>query len=158
MPRVTLGILVGLGLALIGGLTVTGALAEETVMNHVVLDQAARTQAQDILVGNEVVARVRVAAAGYSVPERAQIVQSRIRTILSDTSFTRDTIARAVSVRKLGADRAIYVGDHLFFTITPADGRATQATPEQLARMWSDNLRAALPKVAPFPEPEAMGG
>jgi hypothetical protein len=111
----------------------------------------------DITVGPDVVARVRVAAGGYTVEQRAQIAQDRVLTILSDASLTADTIADAVTVRKSGADRAVYVGKNLFFTITTADASATQATVEELAKMWAGNLRTALPKVKPLQGPPPEG-
>ena len=112
--------------------------------------RASGAAALDIAVGPDVVARVRVAAGGYTIEQRAQIAQDRVLTILSDASLTADTIADAVTTRKAGADRAIYVGKNLFFTITTADASATQATADELAKMWTGNLRAALPKVKPL--------
>ena len=122
-----------------------------------VIDRAAVAEdvAKDLTVGRYVVARVRVPAAGYSVEKRAEIVRDRVLTILSDASLTPENIAKAVSVRKSGTDRALYVGKNLFFTITPADAEATHATVDQLAKMWADNLRAALPKTKPRPKPES---
>jgi hypothetical protein len=110
----------------------------------------ADTAAKDITVGPDVVARVRVSAGGYTIEQRADIAQNRVLTILSDASLTADNIADAVAIHKAGADRAIYVGKNLFFTITSADASATQATVDQLAKMWAANLRAALPKVKPL--------
>jgi hypothetical protein len=138
-----------------GGAAAAPAMVMEPAADHGMVAQTTG----DIMVGPYLVARVRVAAAGFTVEERATIIRSRVLEILSDGSLTPDTIAAAVSVRKSGADRVISVGKRLFFTVTTADAQATQATADELAQMWAHNLRLALPKVKPttMPASEAPG-
>jgi len=119
-------------------------------------EAAAKEAPEDILVGPHVVARVRVPTAGYTVPERANIVRSRVMTILSDASLTPDNIAKAVTIRKSSVNLALYVGKNLFFTVPPADAEAADAKLDRLAEIWANNLRAALPKIKPLATPESV--
>ncbi len=99
---------------------------------------------REVRLGNELLLRVRCAAGGYSVDERADALQSRANNLLQGGKNVR-----AFSVRRAGTDSNIYADDKFFMTVTPADAKANGTTSETLANIWAERLRLIYPKSTP---------
>lgn len=87
---------------------------------------------------------LKTAAAGYTLPERARIVDMRITEVLSRR------IVGPVTVQRLRGRPTIYVGPVRLVTVYPEDVAASSArSAAALAQAWAAGVRAALPKVMP---------
>ena len=106
---------------------------------------AQATETDTILLGGQVVMRIRARADGNSPSDRADIIRSRLASILSGMDVAASTIA----IRQEGPkqDATIYLGDQLVIrvdsTLTEANG---MEDPLDLARIWAGNLRKTLPQ------------
>ncbi|MHB9036007.1 MAG: hypothetical protein ACYC64_05025 [Armatimonadota bacterium] len=99
---------------------------------------------REVVLGDYLLLRVRCAAGGYTIDERANALQQRANNLLKAgkeySTFT---------VRKSGKDSNIYVDDVFFMTVTPADGKANGTTSDKLANIWAERLRVIFPKSTP---------
>jgi hypothetical protein len=101
-------------------------------------------QSGDIWLSGFLVLRIRTPAGGYSIDERVNAVQSRANNLLQLGKGVPKVV-----VAKAGTDAVIYAGGRLFITVTPADAKANDTTPLQLAAVWAQRLRTILPKASP---------
>ena len=99
----------------------------------------------DIVVGNEVVMRIRDSAGGYSVEERVKAVNERLVEILSYAPVNDVS----VTVHMVRGNYAISVGKYHLITIDKNMADANNVTPEKLAKTWAKNLLPALKKQKP---------
>jgi hypothetical protein len=95
----------------------------------------------DISLAGQVLLRIRYPAAGYTVAQRADAVQSR----LNDTLTIPGVNAGDVAVKMVGKEAAIYVRNQLIITADSTTAKFNKTTPEKLAATWAANLRKALP-------------
>ena len=96
-------------------------------------------QAQDsrqVWLGGSLLLRVRCAAGGYTIEQRADAIQQRANLLLQ----LGDNLPK-ITVRKSGADSDVYAGGTLFLTVTSADGKANGTTSASLANTWATRLR-----------------
>jgi hypothetical protein len=94
-----------------------------------------------VFVGGTPIMRVRIAAAGYSIEQRASAIQERLNRILAH----RPILPSDITVSPLGAEAVVRVQGRLLFTADMATARYNQATPLELANQWADHMRAVLP-------------
>lgn len=102
----------------------------------------------DVIVGQEVVLRIRFPAGGLSVQERADAVTQRINNLLGSQPFNPDDVKVAVRNKEY----VVLIGDNVIITADKATAEFNKATPEQLANMWAANLRRVIPKAKAEPE------
>ncbi len=95
----------------------------------------------DVVLGGKVILTFRATAARMSPLRRANILTQRCVDILSDPGVTERDV-KIVTPRKSG-EPSIYVGKHLFVTVTRADAKANQADMQTLAKVWAKNLHDA---------------
>ena len=96
----------------------------------------------DVIIGQEVVLRIRFPAGGFTVKERADLVTVRINNLLGTEEFDPSDVT--VGVRN--KEYVVLVGDNLIITADKRTAEFNQATPEQLANMWAANLRRVIPQ------------
>lgn len=99
----------------------------------------------DIVVGNEVIMRIRDNAGGYAVEERVKAVNERIVEILSYAPVNEVS----VTVHLVKGNYVISVGKYQLITIDKNMADANKATPEKLAKDWAKKLLPALQKEKP---------
>ena len=96
----------------------------------------------DVIVGDQVVLRIRFPAGGMTVQERADQVTLRINQLLGARPFNPED----VKVSQENKEWVVMIGDELIITADTRTAEYNQATPQQLAEMWAANLRRVIPK------------
>jgi len=104
-------------------------------------------QPGEVIIGQEVVLRVRFAAGGYSVEQRADIVTQRINRLLGSRVFDPSDVTVAVRNKEY----VVLMGDTLIITVDKETAAFNKTTPEKLANIWADNLRRVIPKAKAQP-------
>jgi hypothetical protein len=99
----------------------------------------------DVVVGNEVVMRVRDNAGGYSVEERVKAVNERLVEILSYAPVNNVS----VSVHLMRGNYVISVGKYQLITVDKNMADANNTTMEKLAKTWAEKLLPALKREKP---------
>ena len=100
------------------------------------------SQPGDVLIGDEVVLRIRFPAGGMTVEQRAEQVMLRINELLGSQPFDPSD----VKVGVVNKECVVMVGNNLIITADKDTAKYNQATPQQLAEMWAENLRRVIPK------------
>jgi len=148
MSRRHLGLLGVLLVVLVAGLRAQ-AVADEIVIYG---DDTEKPQVPTGFSPSEIIIGVDAAqffvlktlAAGYTLPERARIVDMRITELLCRR------IVGPITVKPLRGRPTIYVGPLRLITVYPEDVAASTAkTAAELAAVWAAGVRAGLPKVMP---------
>ncbi len=111
---------------------------------------AAENPDGEVAVGGEHVLTVRFPANGMSVKERADAIQERLVTILSDPKLKPSDIVALPSGR---TEAKIVVKDRLLVTIDAQTARFNTSKPLALAKAWADHLRRVLPRINVKPNP-----
>ena len=116
----------------------------------------------DVVLGNEVLFRLRVPAGGLSVQQRGDLLQERLNIVLAITDLHEND----VTVLPTRYGPTIYVRGQKLLTVDKATADASGMKPAPLARLWARKLAAVLPEVnvrlpggpAPAPKPAAPAG
>jgi len=93
----------------------------------------------EVLVGDQVVIRVRSAAGGYSAVERADLMGHRLKDLVDQGAGSS-----AVTTSQLGGEAVVLVKGQLVATADSFHAAINGTTPERLAGTWSGNIRRAL--------------
>ncbi len=120
------------------------------LLGTLVLVRAAFAQAPvdgTIYICNEVALRIRTAAGGQTVAQRREAARYRIVQ-----AYAHRQTAASIHLRQVPGGWAIYAGDQLIVTVTPADGQANGTVAPALARTWLQRLRDLLAR-CPLEEP-----
>ena len=96
----------------------------------------------DVIIGQEVVLRIRFPAGGMTVQERADAVTLRINELLGSKPFHPSEVT--VGVRN--KESVVLIGETVIITADADTAKFNKATPQQLAEMWAANLRRVIPK------------
>jgi hypothetical protein len=99
----------------------------------------------DVTLGGLVVLRVRYPAAGYSVAQRGDAIQSRLNEVLGMGQVAPED----VKVGLMNKETAILVKGQLIITVDWTTARANKTTPDKLGQIWAANLRKALQEAMP---------
>jgi hypothetical protein len=104
----------------------------------------------EVVVGRQVVIRIRSAAGGFTPWERAQLVLERLR------SAEQQGIDPAGIVPDFsGGEAVVRAGDMLLVTADRGTARANSLSPPELAFVWANNLRTSL-GARPLEKEEAL--
>lgn len=104
----------------------------------------------EVLVGRQVVLRIRSAAGGFTPWERAQLVLERLR------GAARQGVDPAGIVPAFsGGEAVVCAGDRLLVTADRDTARANSLSPPELALVWANNLRTSL-GARPLEKEEAL--
>lgn len=96
----------------------------------------------DVVVGNELVLRIRVAGGGMTIEERRDIVTQRINELLGSAPFDPSD----VKVTTVNKATVIMVGDKMIVTVDKETAEINKTTPQKLAEAWAATLRRVIPK------------
>lgn len=119
------------------------------------LTAAHAQDAPPVVVGNQIIARVRDKGPCDSVAQRAAKVEQR----LSDVISYQDTQNPKVKVAKKGGIWHVYSGDVAVIGVYPQDTAAqNNIDAKSLAFIWMKNLKQALPKATPVSKLPATPG
>ena len=105
----------------------------------------------EVIIGQQVVLRIRFPAGGFTVQQRADEVTVRINKLLGAQPFDPSD----VKVGMRGKEYVVLMGDNLIITADKNTAAFNKTTPEQLANIWAENLRRVIPraKAEPIPNP-----
>ncbi len=115
----------------------------------VLLWSAALCLAQDekpgeVTVGGEMILRIRFSAGGMTPQQRADVITSRLRTILQDPTIQpEDVVVKPVA----GGEAAIYIKGQLLITVDRRHADFHKTTPQKLGEIWATHLRKVIPLV-----------
>ncbi len=107
----------------------------------------ARAEMGDLSVGGVWVCRITQGAAGLTLEQRMVDVERRMTQVLSIPAYRYSGVG--VSIRPVGRDAAIAVGDRIILTVTAEDAAGTTVTPLELARQWAQRLVVGLNRALP---------
>lgn len=105
-------------------------------------------EAADIVVGGEIVARVREAASYESVEHRAAAIDEKINEVLATTD---DPGALEVSLEQVDGLWTILIAGNPIMAVHPAEAEANGMTPEMLGASWVRRFKDALPNATGAP-------
>lgn len=118
------------------------ALAQPSLINVSARERQVDGQSQgEVLVGNQVVLRIRSSAGGLSAMQRANQVAQRLQAFLRSQ---QDVTAADFRVARAGNEWAVFAGDTLLITADAQQAALNGTTPERLARSWRDNIAQAV--------------
>lgn len=101
----------------------------------------------DIIVGGELLFRIRVGAEGKTVKQRVAEVEDRLPIILGANQILPGDITTA----KAGKSVKIMVKKQLLVTCTPEDGKPNSLSANAQAQIWVKQLRRILPQINASP-------
>gem|GEM_PF-2005927 len=99
----------------------------------------------DIVVGGDVVFRIRDSAGGYSIEARVAEIYRRLIEILSYAPVNEVSI----TIHRVKGNCVISVGKYQLITVDKNLADANNTTPEALAKEWVKKLLPALLKAKP---------
>lgn len=103
-------------------------------------------QVGEVLVGDDVVLRIREPAGGYTPLQRANIVASRLAE-----SFRQGLTVNDIAIGRLNNQSVLMMGDNLLVTADTGEARLNNSSPTGLAVTWQRNMLAALSPTTPGP-------
>ncbi len=107
----------------------------------------AHAEMGDLSVGGVWVCRLTQGVAGLTLEQRMVDVERRMTQVLSIPAYRYSGVG--VSIRPVGRDAAIAVGDRIILTVTAEDAAGTTVTPLELARQWAQRLVVGLNRALP---------
>lgn len=105
-------------------------------------------ESADIIVGGEVVARVREAGTYESVEHRAAAIDENINEVLATTD---DPGSLEVSLEQVDGLWTVLIAGHEIMAVHPAEAEANGLTPEMLGASWVRRFKDALPNATSAP-------
>ncbi|MBI3946412.1 MAG: hypothetical protein HY321_10875 [Armatimonadetes bacterium] len=139
-------VVVTVALALSGGVVrVQEALAQAGTFQIAARERvvAGRTEGE-VLVGSNVILRIRAAAGGLTPTQRAQTIARRLQDVLRQEGLT----PQDVRVARVDGEYAVMVRDDLVITADAYQAALNRTTPRRLATTWRNNLADAVATVA----------
>jgi hypothetical protein len=98
----------------------------------------------EVIVGGELILRIRFSAGGMTPQQRADAITVRLRTILQDPNIQpSDIVVKPIA----GGEAAIYVKENLLVTVDKKHAEHNKTTPLKLAEIWAKHLREVIPQV-----------
>jgi hypothetical protein len=106
---------------------------------------------RQIWLANSPVMTIRNGAGGYTINQRVEEIQRRANDLLQ---YGRNT-PMFTTIRS-GFDCNIYADNKFFMTVTSADARANNTTPENLANTWIERLNYVFPRIISLYQPTSL--
>ena len=95
----------------------------------------------EMIIGYQVVLRIRTAAGGMSIQQRVDQITTRLNRQLGSKDFDPNLI----TVRKYGGEYAVMHGDSLIVTADSATAAYNKTSSKELATKWAANLKRVIP-------------
>lgn len=96
----------------------------------------------EVIIEQQMVLRIRYPAGGMSIQERVDQVTLRLNEYLGSAPFDPSQVRVAMQA----GEYCVMIDNQLIITADKDTAKFNQATPQQLAEMWAENLRKAIPK------------
>lgn len=96
----------------------------------------------EVIIGQQVVLRIRYPAGGMSIEKRAEAVTLRINKYLGVDPFDPSM----VRVAKVNKEYCVMIGNDVIITVDEKTAKYNKTTPEKLAEIWATNIRTIIPK------------
>lgn len=112
------------------------AAAQEVMARQVTI---AGRQAGEVLVGGQVVFRIRTSAGGYTPYQRAQLAAQRIQGLMGDSLQPED-----ITMRRINGQDVVMAEGQVVVTADRREARLNGTTTSSLASMWSQRLSNAV--------------
>jgi hypothetical protein len=96
----------------------------------------------DVIIGQEVVLRIRFPAGGMTIQERSDIITGRINELLGSKPFNPEDVTTGIQNKEW----VVLIGGNLIITADKPTAEYNKTTPQQLADMWAANLRRVIPR------------
>ena len=103
--------------------------------------QAIANPTGDLIIGNQVVLRIRNAAGGMTIQQRVDVITTRINKHLGSKDFDQNLI----TVRKSGNEYGVVYRDTLIVTADSQAAAYNKTSSENLANQWAANLKRVIP-------------
>jgi hypothetical protein len=94
-----------------------------------------------MIIGNQVVLKIRSAAGGMSIQQRVDQITTRLNRRLGSREFD----PRFITVRRYGGEYSVMHKDSLIVTADSETAALNQTSSEKLANQWAANLRRVIP-------------
>lgn len=136
-------VLTVLAVALAGGVgQMRAALAQAQQVNVAARERVVAGLPQgEVVVGSQVVLRIRAAAGGLTATQRAQQVAQRLQAYLQSREQVAASDFRAAQVN---GEWAVLAGDTILITADTYQAALNRTTPQRLAGVWRDNIAEAV--------------
>ena len=95
----------------------------------------------EMIIGNQVVLRIRSSADGMTIQQRVDQVTTRLNKRLGSRAFDPTLI----TVRRYGGEYAVMHGDSLIVTADSNTAAYNKTSSEKLANQWAANLKRVIP-------------
>ena len=95
----------------------------------------------EMIIGYQVVLRIRCADGGMSIQERVDEITTRLNNLLGSNAFD----PKLITVRKYGVEYAVMYADSLIVTVDTETASLNKTSSENLAKQWAENLRRVIP-------------
>ena len=95
----------------------------------------------DVIIGGEVVLRIHYPAGKFTIQQRVDIVTERLNNFLGSDAFDPENF----KVEKRGSEYAVVYGKDIIITADKRTAEKNKTTPEGLAKVWTKNLKKAVP-------------
>lgn len=97
--------------------------------------------AGEVVIGYQVVLRIRSTADGMSIQQRVDQVTTRLNRRLGSRNFD----PRLIRVRKYGGEYAVMHRDSLIVTADSKTAARNRTSSKKLAKQWAANLKRVIP-------------
>ena len=102
----------------------------------------------EMIIGQQVVLRIRSDAGGMTVQQRVDQITTRLNKRLG----SRDFDPTLITVRKYGGEYAVMHQDSLIVTADSKTAAFNKTSSKELATQWAANLKRVIPKAKALTE------
>ena len=95
-----------------------------------------------IIIGNELIFRIRHDSAGMTIQQRADAVTMRLNEVLGCPCI----YVNLIKIKKQGSNYAIMYDKSLIITVDKQTAASNGISTKQLAKIWANNLKRVLPE------------
>lgn len=109
----------------------------------------------DISLGGGLIARIRDKGIYPSLADRVKYIEQQLTEIISH----KDTQKPVVNLKQVNGRWTVYAWDIAVMSVFPAEAKANNLSEQQLAAIWTRNLKERLPLATPCSKlpPEQLG-
>lgn len=139
--RAALGLFLAWFVLAVLALTPGGVSAAGMIPTGTALDEPIAVDVAGI-----VFCKIKFGYGPYEPYERLHLIEQRLYNAIDDFQIKGELagLPEAVSIRPVGLDVGIFLGDALIVTVDVFHARLNNTTVDQLAAEWADNLKRGL--------------
>ena len=110
--------------------------------------QAIANPTGEMIIGYQVVLRIRSDAGGMTIQQRVDQITTRLNRQLGSKDFD----PKLITVRKYSGEYAVMHGDSLIVTADSKTAAFNKTSSKELANQWAANLKRVIPKAKALTE------